>query len=182
MMGSESSQVRKKYCVLDTSSLIKALRKNVLSEGCIYVLPTNVLNEIKDAETRYLLDANKRFFSILGPSKRNLERVLEVARDLGLSKILSETDISVVATALELIERGHDVIVYTEDYAIQNICAFMKIKFRSVLNRKIKVILRVLKKCKVCGELYPEDLSECPFCGSKEYVLERRRISRLNTN
>ncbi|MHA1615990.1 MAG: NOB1 family endonuclease [Candidatus Njordarchaeales archaeon] len=171
----------RKYCVLDTSSILRILRSSKPLQECIFIIPSIVLKEIKDVETKFLLETGKIAFSVIEPAKKSIEDVVRIANQLGLSNDLSRTDISVIATALDLIRRGHEVIVFTEDYGIQNLCAYLGIEFESVIDRKIKVVLRAYKKCKICGEVFNPVLLECPSCGSKDFIIIRKRVSRLNT-
>ncbi len=169
----------KTYYVLDTSSLLRLIRDqdkllNILQDGFI-AITKEVYEEIKDRSSRLFLNAIIDRISIINPSPQFRRETMRRARDIGCHNVLSKTDLSVVALALELLSRNYDVKLLTEDFEIQNMCKFLKIPYSSVTDKVIKKILKTFKKCLVCGETYESSLSACPNCGSLKYKLIKTR-------
>lgn len=165
----------KKYFILDTSSLLRLIRDqdmlaSILNRGYI-AISSSVLSEIKDNNSRILIETLKDKISIIDPSPAAIRKISSIARKIGSQAELSLTDITIVALAVELNLMNYDVEVVSEDFGIQNLCAILGLSYSSVLNRKIKRILRTRKKCLVCGEIYDSSLNTCPSCGSRKYRL-----------
>ena len=171
-----------KYYVVDTSSLLRLLKHeeklNELLQTGYIAITERVLNEIKDRTSKLMLNAFLNNISVINPSSKSIKMVLKEATSLGNTVELSDTDISIIALALELKRRNYDVEVLTEDYAIQNVCETLGISFSSILKRRIRVMLKTLKKCLVCGTIYDPSLKDCPNCGSTQYKLIKRRSKK----
>lgn len=85
--------------------------------------------------------------------------VTKTALSSGDARVLSDTDLSVIALALSL-----EGTVISDDFAVQNVCRHLKIPFRSILQKRAKK--RVWKKiCSGCGAVIPENEPDCPVCG-----------------
>ena len=146
-------------------------------EECQIVITSLVDKELRDRESRLLLDSIGWNIQVVDPPKRFLKKVERSSVDFGGKLALSDTDMSVIALALYFVDMyGLDnVVVFSEDFDIQNMLAVYGLKFKSIQGKTIKRILKVKKKCVVCGTVYSSELSECPNCGSKEFkiVVER---------
>lgn len=87
-------------------------------------------------------------------------RVRVAAERSGDLRVLSETDISVIALGLSL-----EGTVVSDDFAVQNVCRHLKIPVQNMMQKKAK--RRVWKNiCSGCGAEIPAGETECPVCGS----------------
>lgn len=155
--------------VADTSSLLRILRtpesySRFLERGII-VTP-EVVDEVKDSVSVIMLEALRDKIQVLKPSPEAVRKVLQEARRSGDISKLSRTDISVLALALE-----KKAVLLTEDFTMQNLARILGIRVETVRGKRIKAPRRKMKRCKVCGCVYPTELSECPDCGSNQFEI-----------
>jgi len=125
-----------------------------------------VVDEIKDEDSQL-------YFSLLDlkveeASVENVKKVLDLATKTGDIHRLSDTDIKLVAKALDLIDRGEDVVIVTDDYSIQNIAISIGLKVDNIVQPKISRHFRWIKICRGCGRKVEGDV--CPVCGSEAVV------------
>lgn len=116
-----------------------------------------VKNEIKDFKSKAL-------FTIAGvniaePSSESIKKVKNYAENSGDLSLLSETDIKIIALAIDF-----DAIVVSDDFDIQNVCHGMRVDYKSASGKEISYAfkrkpwcdsckrVRSGKKCRVCGE------------------------------
>ncbi len=151
--------------VIDTGTIFmrKACYENMIT------IP-EVVDEIKDENSQF-------YFSLLNlrveeASERNVRRVLKFAKRTGDIYKLSDTDVKLIAKALDLKERGEDVVLVTDDYSIQNVAMSLGIKVDNIVQPKISKRFRWVKVCRGCGRVVEGDV--CPVCGS-EVVVKRVR-------
>ena len=152
--------------VIDTSTIFmrKAYYENMVT------IP-EVVDEIKDENSQL-------YFSLLNlrveeASERNVERVVEVAVKTGDIHKLSRTDIKLIAKALDLREKGEDVVLVTDDYSIQNVAMSLGLKVDNIVQPKISKRFRWIKICKGCGRKVDGEI--CPICGSEAIIKKVRR-------
>ncbi|MEM0319869.1 MAG: hypothetical protein QXS67_00435, partial [Candidatus Nezhaarchaeales archaeon] len=108
-----------------------------------------------------------KVLNVIDPDNSFVERVLEVARRSGDISSLSETDLTVLALALQLHEQGLNPSLMTDDYTMQNLASRLNLRWRNV---KIDAIRRRIKwryRCIACGKEYNKYLAECRVCGHK---------------
>ncbi len=108
-----------------------------------------------------------------------VEKAREFAKKTGDLPFLSEADVSLIALALEIKERGGSPCVVTDDYRIQNLCYYLRIGFFSYKTRGIKSFYKWRKECPSCKALYSTTLKRCPVCSSilKTKLVEEERIN-----
>ena len=95
-----------------------------------------------------------------GAGHAEISAVKAAAEKSGDLRVLSETDISVIAFGLS---SGGTVV--TGDFAVQNVCRHLKIPVRSLLAKTAKK--KVWKTlCSGCGAEIPAGEKDCPICGS----------------
>jgi len=152
--------------VIDTSTIFmrKAYYRNMIT------IP-EVVDEIKDENSKF-------YFSLLNlrveeASEKNIEKVVNIARRTGDIYRLSNTDIKLIAKALDLKERGEDVVLVTDDYSIQNVAMSLGIDVDNIIQPKISKHFRWIKVCRGCGKTVEGDV--CPVCGSDVVVKKVRR-------
>ncbi|MDW7990391.1 MAG: NOB1 family endonuclease [Archaeoglobaceae archaeon] len=152
--------------ILDAGAIFQ---KKAVYENMVTV--PEVVSEILDENsTLYLSVKNLR---VECASEKSIEMVKKVSRKTGDIYRLSETDLKVLAKALDEKNSGNDPVIVTDDYSIQNVAVTLGIEFECVVHSKISKGFKWMKTCKGCGRRVDTDL--CPVCGS-ETVL--RRVKR----
>ncbi|MEX0568812.1 MAG: hypothetical protein Q6363_006590 [Candidatus Njordarchaeota archaeon] len=171
--------------VLDTSTIFRGA-VDIIEDGIVrnlesidrifYFTTHSVISEIKSKKSEVLVLTIMHKITVLEPSRRALVHIKKVASETGDISKLSETDIDVLALALDLMEKYERVIVASEDYAVQNLCLFLGISIISI-RKKIRYIVEKRKKCKNCSTIYISALEECPSCGSSDFtwIIKKRK-------
>ena len=151
--------------VLDASAII--LRKAVFED---MITVPEVIQEIKDFSSRLYLLA----VSIRVEEARDdfVEKVRKVAKVTGDIERLSDTDIKLIAKALE--KNG---ILVTDDYSIQNVARKLGIRYENVIQKGIEKEFKWIRVCKGCGRKTEREI--CEICGS-ETRLKRVRQNEEN--
>lgn len=151
---------------------IKILDSTVLLEGAQDLLPEgpnvtvyDVVGEIKSGKASIELDRMMRSgLEIIEPEDRFVllvKKIQEKTKDR-----ISKADTKVIALALQFRERGKDVAVVSDDYAVQNICKRENINFIPLSKKGIRREFEWAAKCRACGA--PMEGDECPVCGGKD--------------
>ena len=152
---------RKRTLVLDTSAILSG--KPPSPEGVLYSPPAVVAEFEPGGRTRrqldYMLEAGLR---VIEPTTASIGEAESAATRTGDFPKLSEADIEVLALARDL----HGGVV-TDDYAIQNVAAAMKIPFQPVNQAGITEVVHWQYKCRGCGKAYQDLAKECNVCGSE---------------
>jgi len=102
------------------------------------------------------------------PQNSSLQTVLTAARKTHNDRTLSQTDISVVALALEL-----SATIATDDFAIQHTARTLQISVQPLMQRRAKKRDWVLC-CTGCGAEYEIEI-ECPICGAQVQKMNAKR-------
>jgi len=162
--------------VFDTSSLLRVLKTGKIYElvmkDDLQILTTpEVVSELKDEAARIAFESVKDKIIVMSPKKENITLIRKIAGETGDRIKLSKTDIAVLALAYQ--EKAK---IATEDFAIQNVAEKLGVEILSVLNRRIRKRIIIRKKCTVCKTVYSVELDECPECGSKKYILIRKKV------
>ncbi len=130
-----------------------------------------VVSEIIDENSRLYFSVKS--LRVESASEESMKVVLETARSTGDIHKLSETDVKLLAKALDELKMGNDVVLVTDDYAIQNVAMKLGINFEGVIQRKISKGYKWVKVCRGCGRKVKGDV--CPVCGSEAVI---RRVKR----
>jgi len=152
--------------VIDSSVIF--LRKAVYDN--MVTIP-EVVSEIIDENSRLYFSVKS--LRVESASEESMKVVLETARSTGDIHKLSETDVKLLAKALDELKMGNDVVLVTDDYAIQNVAMKLGINFEGVIQRKISKGYKWVKVCRGCGRKVKGDV--CPVCGSEAVI---RRVKR----
>jgi UPF0271 protein len=96
---------------------------------------------------------------VASPEKESLQKVTVAAGISGDTGVISDTDRDLLALALEL-----DAILYTDDFAIQNVAGRLGVKIAPMHQRKARKITWRYR-CSGCGRYY-DHAGECLICGS----------------
>jgi UPF0271 protein len=152
--------------VIDTRAVF--MRKACYEE--MITIP-EVVDEIKDENSQL-------YFSILDlrveeASEDNIKRVLNVAEKTGDIHKLSDTDVKLIAKALDEIDKGNDVVLVTDDYSIQNVAMTLGLEIENVVQPTISKHFRWVKVCRGCGRKVEGEI--CPVCGSDVILKKVRR-------
>ena len=142
-------------CVLDSSVFFT----DYPVEGECYTTPS-VVDELVDLKSKcrfdLLVSAGLR---VEAPDARDLSTVREAAKKTGDLPVISATDCDVLALALRC-----SGTIFTDDFAIQNVAAKLKIPVQPLRQRAAKPIAWKYR-CSGCGRYYKSD-GECPVCGA----------------
>ena len=83
---------------------------------------------------------------VRSPSEDYLDRAKASAKSVGDSFFLSETDMQILALALELRTAGCNPKIVTDDYSIQNVATKMGIEFVDTPQENIKALKEYIEK------------------------------------
>jgi len=164
--------------VFDTSAFLMGLANRIIKKDVkIYTTPT-IASEIKSkwmVETFKALESSG-LVQIVEPTSESIQKVRDIHKKLG-GKGISKADLELIALALEL---DHETsIVFTNDYAVQNILAYLGIKFAGVGVRGIKEVWRWTKRCPACKIYYTYEKTHCDVCATELKPI-KRRIKAVN--
>jgi UPF0271 protein len=110
------------------------------------------------------------------PSKASLSEVSDKARMLGDKIVLSGTDTSLLALALDLSRESKTPVIVSDDYAVQNVAESLKLSYQSLATLGIREKFNWVFYCPACFRRYTTlDTKECPVCGTK---LKRKPLTR----
>ena len=114
------------------------------------------------------------------PSASFLDRIKEASKTVGDVLFLSDVDMQVLALALELKSTGHDSLIVTDDYSVQNVANQIGLKFAPLMTFGIRFRLHWILYCPACHRKYPSDckLKFCEVCGTqlKRKPLRKNKI------
>ncbi|MGC8936744.1 MAG: NOB1 family endonuclease [Candidatus Methanomethylicaceae archaeon] len=167
--------------VLDTSAIIYGFNPQLV-EGDHYISP-RVISELSRGKTKALVDlfTSSGRLKIRSPKEETKNQVKVQASSTGDLLVLSETDLEVVALALELRREGQDPVVISDDYSLQNLCNLLSIPFKPMVTKGISQEFWWFIYCPACGETYDSSskLTTCRICGHtlKRKVYSKKQIS-----
>ena len=131
-------------------------------EGELYTTPS-VVEELVDIRSKGQFEK----YCVLGlrvvsPDNAGLVRVDEAARKTGDTGVISATDRDLLALTLAV---GPEAVLFTDDFAIQNVAGKLGVKVAPMQQRKAKQI-RWRYRCSGCRKFYDHN-GECPVCGAE---------------
>jgi UPF0271 protein len=160
----------KKVVVLDTSAFVAGFDPFSVSE-IQYTVPMVEMEFLGKhvARMRFKTAIESGKLEIMEPDEAFIEKVKASASILGDFSFLSETDIRVLALALQLRTRGLNPLIATDDYSIQNVAKHLGIEFAPLATFGIRRLLRWIRYCPACRRKYPADYESktCEVCGTK---------------
>jgi len=134
------------------------------ADGELYTTP-EVVSELCDLRSKCRFDLlQENGLIVTSPGPASMTRVKRAAASSGDIGVLSETDLGLLALAIEI-----NGVIATDDFAIQNVAAVLGVVTRPILQRKAKKRQWRLV-CTGCGRDV-ESGSDCPVCGAS---LKRR--------
>ena len=178
------AQKRNLVLVFDTNIFLTGIDFNLIPN--IIYTTSEVIDEInvsryseKNRNTLikiYVGIENKKLI-VKNPTQNYLEIVKKKSKLTGDLKSLSEVDFGIIALALELMQiKKHEVIVYTNDYSMENLCSELNINFKPLYKKGIKDQMNFEIYCPNCYSLYKAERlnTGCDLCGMK---LKKRPIT-----
>lgn len=145
--------------VLDASAFIYG----IVPGGEMETVPA-VYAEVKDEISRLKLELMESL-KIVEPDGRCVARVAEAARKTGDDRRISRADGDLLALALEEKEAGKDVVLMTDDYAIQNVARRLGVRASALRQKKSRGNVIWEMRCTGCGRTFAGG-EICPVCGS----------------
>lgn len=172
---------KKMAYILDTGAILT---------GYILQLPSPqfttplVVEEVRDSKSQDVLEIaiSVGKLKVKRPSNESLIKVRKVSEKTAEAFSLSETDISVLALAYDVVREGYDAVIFTDDYALQNTASMLGIKFQPIRTLGIKRFRRYFLYCPACRYSieYKPNLRLCPKCGHKLVKKSRKSESRFS--
>jgi UPF0271 protein len=183
MKNQERSQ-GKRALVLDTSAFLAGFDPFSLSEEQETV--PKVEEEIRKKSmiwVRFETAIENGKLKIKKPSEEFLNEAKASASEVGDSYLLSETDVQLLALALELKALGYNPQIVTDDYSIQNVATKSGIEFLALATFGIKRLLEWKRYCPACHKEYPANYSfkDCQVCGTELKRKPRRTTRNFKT-
>jgi UPF0271 protein len=177
------NQKKNSILIFDANIFLIGIDFNVIPQK-IYTVP-KILEELmvekyasrnRNIMNRVNVAIERGNLIIKEPMNKSLIQVQRSSYKTGDIRALSEADKQLIALALELKDLfDNDVILYTNDYSIQNCCKELNIHFESIIKKGIRRKINFEVYCPHCKTLY--DTSKlndlCEVCGS---ILKRRPI------
>jgi UPF0271 protein len=156
--------------VLDTSAFVAGFDPFSISEEQVTV--PKVEEEIRGNSmtwVRFRTAVENSRVKVKAPSEEYCKRARASANRVGDTFFLSETDLQILALALELKAEGCASQIVTDDYSIQNVATQIGIDFVSLATFGIRRLLEWIRYCPACHREYPADYNskKCAVCGTK---------------
>ena len=134
-----------------------------------YHVPPRVLKEFSHGNMvgriEGLVEAGRLI--VREPSEVGMARVKQVAASSGDLGQASPADLSVVALAIDLASEGFEVVVLSDDYAVQNLAQIMNVPYVSIISGGIKRAVQWKYYCSGCGKIFGKRVDVCDVCGSR---------------
>jgi len=109
---------------------------------------------------QYTMDAG---MEVIAPDSESVNKVRAAAGHTGDLEELSGADIEVMALALDF----EDAVLFTDDYAMQNVALHLGISYEGILQEGIKEKFYWKYRCSSCGKFVDAGTGTCPVCGGK---------------
>jgi UPF0271 protein len=156
--------------ILDTSAFLVGFDPLSFSQDQVTV--PKVKEEIKANSmtlVRFKTAVENGRLKVEAPSEEFLNRVKTSAATVGDSFFLSETDLQILALALELKAAGFSPQIVTDDYSIQNVATKMGIEFVALATFGIRRLLEWVRYCPACHREYDANYgsTKCIICGTE---------------
>jgi len=131
-------------------------------------------------QLRFRMFSEKGELKVQAPSLRAEGMVEEASRKAGESGYLSKADREVLALALDLKLDGHEPVIVSDDYAIQNVAEHLQIGHSSLANYGIVHRFDWIMYCPACFRRYQPPEKNCRVCGTalRRKVLSKKKAAR----
>ena len=133
-----------------------------------------VYDEIEHIKKSYyrleaLIDAGN--LTIREPDQSFVKKVIYCANNTGDKGRLSLADLTVIALALQM-----DRTLISDDYAIGNVSANLKVQVKSISFKGIKELRKWIPFCSACHMSFQPGTNVCRICGSR--LRRRYKVNR----
>ncbi|KYK21603.1 nucleic acid-binding protein [Thermoplasmatales archaeon SG8-52-2] len=158
---------QKKY-VLDTSAILSGKPINLNDSEIVTTF--SVSKELSPGGQDYknFQYLKEKGLNILTPNKETINKVKDFSLKTGDINRLSDTDIEILALALDLKkEKNCDIIILTDDYSIQNVADGLNLKFETINQIGITKRFKWVYRCRGCGKIFKDSIKICPICGTE---------------
>jgi endoribonuclease Nob1 len=181
-MNPQASNQCKRAIVLDTSAFVAGFDPFSLSVEQVTVPKVEkeiIRNSMNKLRFETALENGR--VKIKVPSQEFVNQILASSSKVGDSFKLSETDIELLALAIELKATGYNPQIVSDDYSIQNVAKQLDIEFSALATFGIKRLLEWIRYCPACYREYPANSSakECKVCGTSLKRKPRRTIKKM---
>ncbi|MBN2599462.1 MAG: NOB1 family endonuclease [Candidatus Thermoplasmatota archaeon] len=159
--------MKKKVFIIDTSAILSG--KPITIHDAVLVTPPGVSNELNPGgrDFRMFEILKETGLTVQAPSKEAIRSVLTTAQETGDDRRLSNADIEIVALALDINKKqGHEAIILSDDYSIQNVASTLGLQFQGFLQKEITKKFKWVSRCPGCGKQFSEIKKICPICGT----------------
>lgn len=148
--------------VLDTSAFLHVTPTTLRGE---LLTAKEVIEEAKSLELQAKVETAlvQGVVKVVSPSSSALRKVKQEMKRTG--DRLSVADIKVLAIALE--RKEENLVLLTDDYAMQNLAERLGVRYRALRTPGIKKTLKWIRWCPACKREVKANAKECPVCGTK---------------
>ena len=169
---------KSKTYILDTSAILSGKFLN-LDDAELFTT-NSVSKEINPGGRDYqnFQFLKEKVLTILSPSKKSVTYVKDKSADTGDIDRLSDTDLDILSLAYQLKNDNKDPIILTDDFSIQNVAEFLKLRYKGINQKIITKKLIWTYRCRGCGKKFEDNIKICPICGAntKKIVSSEERI------
>ena len=147
--------------ILDSSAFYAGFYRSI---NLKFYTTTTIIKEIKHIlNTSLTLDLliSSGVLVIQDPVIESINKIIDTAHHTGDVKKLSKADISILSLAYQM-----NKTLVSDDYSIQNVAKFLRIKTISLGNEGIVKLRKWANFCKTCRKQYPSNIKECTICGN----------------
>ena len=169
-----------KVLVLDTSAFIMGFNPSKTEPAYSVKSVEEELSEGTMPQLRFRMFKEKGDLTVQHPSLRAERMIEDAGARAGESGYLSKADREVLALAMDLKLNGHDPVIVSDDYAIQNIADILQIGHSSLANFGIVHRFHWIMYCPACFRRYRPPAKKCIVCGTelRRKVLSKTKASR----
>jgi UPF0271 protein len=174
----------KKVTVLDTSAFIAGFDPfSICEEHYTSPLVREELSGKSMSSVRLNTAIESGRLRIKTPETSFMDKVKSSAISVGDKFFLSETDLQLLALALELKTQGYSPLIITDDYSIQNVANRLGIAFAALATFGIRRQLEWIRYCPACHRKYPADYKSrtCEVCGTELKRKPQRKTELQNS-
>jgi len=168
---------RKKIIIVDSSVIISGF--NIGDVDAEIWITESALKEIKSTVPYKVEPYLHNKIKIIDVPPMLLKDAKQIAKQTGDFIKLSDTDLELIALMLYARKEGHNVVIATNDYAIQNIAKHLRIEIVAIGYNKINEVRLWGLFCPICKRTFPSnsEYKICPYCNVK---LKRFKIKKTH--